>query len=129
MVFAPTSGSDMRAVDTNVLALPAGCSVIVDGLSHWLHCLGEGHLDHAKNLANQKKHGVSFEEARELFTSEVDCLEIFDTAHSEVEDRFTPVGPIRRGWSSSSGPSVTTTSSGSSARVGRRGANARYHAV
>ena len=53
--------------------------------------------DHAKNLANQKKHHVSFEEARELFTSGVDRLELFDEAHSEVEDRFISIGPIRRG--------------------------------
>lgn len=53
--------------------------------------------DHEKNLANQKKHGVSFEEASELFTSGVDCLEIFDEAHSELEDRFISIGPIRRG--------------------------------
>lgn len=31
-----------------------------------------------KNLANQRKHGVSFEEAQSLFTSNVDYLEIFD---------------------------------------------------
>lgn len=53
--------------------------------------------DHDKNLANQKKHGVSFEEAKQLFTSGVDCLEIFDEAHSELEDRFISIGPIRRG--------------------------------
>jgi hypothetical protein len=53
--------------------------------------------DHDKNLANQKKHGVSFEEASELFTSGVDSLEIFDEAHSELEDRFISIGPIRRG--------------------------------
>jgi uncharacterized DUF497 family protein len=28
--------------------------------------------DRAKNLANQKNHGISFEEASELFTSGVD---------------------------------------------------------
>lgn len=53
--------------------------------------------DHEKNLANQKKHSVSFEEASELLTSGVDCLEIFDEAHSALEDRFISVGPIRRG--------------------------------
>ena len=53
--------------------------------------------NHEKNLANQKKHGVSFEEASELFTSGVDCLEIFDEAHSELEDRFISIGPVRRG--------------------------------
>ena len=53
--------------------------------------------DHAKNLANQKNHGVSFEEARELFTSGIDCYEIFDEAHSEVKDRVISIGPIERG--------------------------------
>lgn len=49
--------------------------------------------DDAKDLANQRKHGVSFEEAAELFSRDVECLEIFDHAHSEVEDRFFSIGP------------------------------------
>jgi uncharacterized DUF497 family protein len=53
--------------------------------------------DHAKNLANQKKHGVSFDQARKLFTSGVDYLEVFDDTHSDLEDRFISIGPIRRG--------------------------------
>lgn len=53
--------------------------------------------DEAKNVANQRRHGISFEEAAELFTSEIDYLEIFDEAHSDTEDRFIAVGPIRRG--------------------------------
>lgn len=53
--------------------------------------------DRAKNLANKKKHGVSFEEASELFRSGVDYLELFDEAHSDDEDRFIAIGPIRRG--------------------------------
>jgi uncharacterized protein len=53
--------------------------------------------DDAKNHANQKRHGVSFEEARELFTSGIDYLEIFDADHSDVEDRFISIGPIKRG--------------------------------
>jgi uncharacterized DUF497 family protein len=53
--------------------------------------------DQAKNLANQRKHGVSFEEASELFRSGVDYLEILDDSHSEAEDRFIALGPIRRG--------------------------------
>ncbi len=44
--------------------------------------------DPAKNVANRKKHGVSFEEAAELLTSGVEYLEIFDDAHSVDEDRF-----------------------------------------
>jgi uncharacterized DUF497 family protein len=53
--------------------------------------------DEAKNLANQRKHGVSFEEASKLFTSRVGYLEVFDEAHSDVEDRFIAIGPISRG--------------------------------
>ena len=40
---------------------------------------------------------MSFEEAAELFTDDVDCLEIFDELHSDAEDRFISIGPIRRG--------------------------------
>ena len=53
--------------------------------------------DQAKNLANQKNHDVSFEEASELFTSGADYLELFDDVHSDDEDRFIAIGPIRRG--------------------------------
>lgn len=53
--------------------------------------------DAAKNAANRKKHGVSFEEAQELFTSGADYLELFDEAHSADEDRFIAIGPIRKG--------------------------------
>ena len=52
--------------------------------------------DEAKNLANQKKHGVSFEEAKSLFAGD-DYLEIFDEGHSESEDRFIAIGLISRG--------------------------------
>jgi uncharacterized DUF497 family protein len=53
--------------------------------------------DRAKNLSNQKKHGLSFEDASELFRSGVDYLELFDEDHSDEEDRFIAIGPIRRG--------------------------------
>lgn len=53
--------------------------------------------DRAKSLSNQKKHGVSFDEARELFVSGVDYLDLPDDAHSEDEDRFIAIGPIQRG--------------------------------
>lgn len=52
--------------------------------------------DHAKNLANQRKHGISFEEASALFRGG-NYLEIFDDEHSVAEDRFIAIGPIRRG--------------------------------
>ena len=51
----------------------------------------------AKNFANQRKHGVSFEEAKQLFAEDGDYLEIFDEGHSESEDRFLAIGPLTRG--------------------------------
>ena len=53
--------------------------------------------DPEKNRANVAKHGVSFEEASELFTSHADYLELFDADHSLDEDRYIAIGPIRRG--------------------------------
>lgn len=53
--------------------------------------------DPSKNEANRRKHGVGFDEAAELFRSAVDYVELFDEAHSEHEERFIAVGPIRRG--------------------------------
>jgi len=53
--------------------------------------------DDAKNLSNQTNHGISFEEASELFTNDSESLEIFDALHSDAEDRFISIGPIRRG--------------------------------
>ncbi len=53
--------------------------------------------DERKSLANHKKHGISFGEARALFVSGADYLEVFDDAHSDVEDRFIAIGPIARG--------------------------------
>ncbi len=63
--------------------------------------------DESKNAANQIKHGVSFEEASGLFESGAEYLELFDSAHSEDEDRFIAIGPIQRGvvlvvWTESS---------------------------
>jgi uncharacterized protein len=52
--------------------------------------------DEAKNLANQRKHGLSFEEASGVFRS-ASHLEFFDDHHSELEDRFVTVGQIARG--------------------------------
>ncbi len=53
--------------------------------------------DEAKNLENRRKHGLSFEEAKNLFAGESDYLEIFDEAHSGTEDRFIAIGPVLRG--------------------------------
>jgi uncharacterized DUF497 family protein len=52
--------------------------------------------DDEKNLSNQQKHGLSFDEAKRLFESGADYLEIFDAEHSESDDRFIAIGPIDR---------------------------------
>ena len=53
--------------------------------------------DEDKNLQNHRKHGISFEQAQDLFLSRTDYLEVFDWEHSEQEDRFIAVGPLSRG--------------------------------
>lgn len=50
--------------------------------------------DDAKEVLNQRKHGLSFAEARRLFESGANYLEIFDAEHSETEDRFIAIGPV-----------------------------------
>lgn len=47
--------------------------------------------DERKNRQNQKKHGVSFEEAQSVFFDD-DAREFFDPDHSEDEARFLLVG-------------------------------------
>lgn len=49
--------------------------------------------DPDKNLANQAKHGVSFEEASDAS----DYLEIYDAEHSLDEDRFIAIGTTGSG--------------------------------
>ena len=54
--------------------------------------------DSAKNQANIEKHGLSFEEASELFKLPEDLiLEEYDFEHSIDEDRIISIGPIFRG--------------------------------
>ena len=52
--------------------------------------------DEKKNLINQDKHGVSFEEAQTVFYDEYALLE-FDEKHSEIEDRFRILGLSKKG--------------------------------
>ena len=47
--------------------------------------------DEAKNIANQKKHGVGFDEAATVFSDELARL-IPDPEHSTDEDRFILLG-------------------------------------
>ena len=53
--------------------------------------------DAEKDRANQAKHGVSFEEASDLFSSGEDFLEVYDAAHSFDEDRFIAIGSTSSG--------------------------------
>ena len=47
--------------------------------------------DESKNESNQRKHGVSFEEAQTVFFDEW-AMQFFDDDHSEAEDRFVLLG-------------------------------------
>jgi uncharacterized protein len=47
--------------------------------------------DKRKAVANQRKHGVSFEEARSVFFDE-EALLIPDEGHSDEEERFIMLG-------------------------------------
>jgi uncharacterized DUF497 family protein len=51
--------------------------------------------DHKKQAANQRKHGVSFEEARSVFLDE-DAKLINDPDHSTRETRFVLLGMSHR---------------------------------
>ena len=52
--------------------------------------------DEEKDLSNQKKHGVSFEEAKTVF-NDPRSLTIADEQHSDEEDRFIDIGTSSRG--------------------------------
>ena len=47
--------------------------------------------DNQKARFNQRRHGVSFEEARTVFYDE-NAMEFFDPEHSTNEDRFLMLG-------------------------------------
>lgn len=47
--------------------------------------------DESKNASNQKKHGVSFDEAKTIFTDQFARL-ISDPENSDNEDRFILLG-------------------------------------
>lgn len=65
--------------------------------------------DPEKASRNERVHGVSFEEAKELFTTEAEVLEIYDAEHSLAEDRIKSIGPISRGLVLVSGRNGSTT--------------------
>ncbi len=47
--------------------------------------------DQAKSRSNQRKHGISFEEAKSVFYDEY-AIQFYDEENSEAEDRFLMVG-------------------------------------
>lgn len=47
--------------------------------------------DERKNQANQRKHGVTFEEAQTVFFDD-NAIEYFDPDHSENEKRYLMLG-------------------------------------
>ncbi len=47
--------------------------------------------DPRKDRENQKKHGVSFEEAQSVFFDEA-AVQFYDEEHSKKEDRFIMLG-------------------------------------
>ena len=47
--------------------------------------------DEQKNRANQRKHGVSFEEARTVFFDQ-QAVEFYDDEYGQMEDRFLLLG-------------------------------------
>ncbi|HKE13680.1 MAG TPA: BrnT family toxin [Kofleriaceae bacterium] len=51
--------------------------------------------DPTKDEANRRRHGLSFDDAKELFASANDYLELFDESHSDEEERFIAIGPDR----------------------------------
>jgi uncharacterized DUF497 family protein len=53
--------------------------------------------DPAKEEANRRKHGLGFDDAKRLFTSGSEYLELFDDEHSDDEERFIAIGPIESG--------------------------------
>ena len=52
--------------------------------------------DEEKARANERKHGVGFDEAKSCFL-DVFALESFDVDHSADEDRFMMIGRSARG--------------------------------
>jgi hypothetical protein len=52
--------------------------------------------DEQKDLSNQRKHGVSFDEAKSVF-GDPRSITIVDAQHSDDEDRYIDLGISSRG--------------------------------
>lgn len=50
--------------------------------------------DSTKNEINESKHGMSFEEAIEVF-ADPNAVEVYDEDHSEEEDRYKVIGMLQ----------------------------------
>lgn len=50
--------------------------------------------DKKKNKSNQLKHGLSFEEALDIFADPF-AIEAFDESHSSSEERYKVIGQIQ----------------------------------
>jgi uncharacterized DUF497 family protein len=49
--------------------------------------------DEEKEKINKKKHGISFNTAKEIF-HDVNRIEIYDIQHSDMEDRYNTIGVV-----------------------------------
>lgn len=59
----------------------------------YIHCkyIIKFEWNQAKSRSNQKKHGVSFEEAQTVFYDDF-AIQFFDETNSNLEDRFLMLG-------------------------------------
>ena len=51
--------------------------------------------DESKDLVNRKKHGISFDTASLVF-ADPDRITIYDSVHSNGEDRYITIGRVGR---------------------------------
>ncbi|MGH8584034.1 MAG: BrnT family toxin [Gammaproteobacteria bacterium] len=54
-------------------------------------------LNDKKDRTNQKKHGISFDEAREIFSRPGEVLSVPDRRKEYGEERFINIGPFESG--------------------------------
>ena len=52
--------------------------------------------DTNKAIQNERKHGVTFTEAQDVFL-DINSITIYDTAHSNDEDRYIDIGLSNQG--------------------------------
>ena len=83
----------MAALGPLALALSAYQSSLVYNYNVWMGDL-RFEWDLIKDVSNQKKHGISFSEAKTVFSDQFARL-IVDPDHSDEEERFIPLGTGR----------------------------------